>query len=341
MIKNTTRYQDDYLALRISLIPININDLKSNIKNFNYEDEDGIKQYTNVNFLDVSNIVATLNVSIEDSKKFKYITSSDLNFYYIIDSNNKRLKLSKEYNIVPPNIIIAKINPSVSGSIKEELQFEAYPSIGKGSEHARFIPVTNIEYWFKEDENKLTELVNQAVELNPDTNIVDFRHKNKENTYLKTDEGKPKTICIKFTTKGSMTPPNVLTQAINILLDKIESFKKDILELKSSTQYTEFWSTTNNNAMQALDIITSKYGHTIGNIITQYARHSNDVDFIAYKVPHPLKNEMIIRIRSKNYKSHEENFKNCKNILEKTATKVIEILTEISQYTADYFAGNL
>ncbi|MES1919247.1 hypothetical protein MHBO_001107 [Bonamia ostreae] len=51
-----------------------------------------------------------------------------------------------------------------------------------------------------------------------------------------------------------------------------------------------------------------KEGHTFGNLITTELLNEKNVVFVGYKVPHPLKNEILIKIRTKTNFAPEKAF---------------------------------
>ena len=158
-----------------------------------------------------------------------------------------------------------------------------------------------------------------------------FTIEQSQRLYIGHKEGQPQVFNLKYKSKGSITNYSIFEQALSILKQKIRNFKNDL-----NTE-TNFDFKEDTNAMNAIDVITTVAGHTVGNLLVEYSRLHPGTEYIAYKVPHPLKNEMYIRIkctdqyRSQSALSHKDR---AVNILNDTCNHIIDILNVLEdEYT--------
>lgn len=327
ILKNKSKYHNDYLAHRISLIPVSITNFISNIK-------------TNGFYLNASNVEIKMAIEDLDISKFKfklsvsnnnnalgvsiYVKSDDMKVYY--DDNELN---NSSYNFITPNIIIGKLLPlKKETDIPETLNFVATPSLGYGHMHTRWSPTSNIEYWFEENHEEIQNLTSTLDE----SKAKKIRIEQSQRIYYKNDDENPMIFNLKYKSKGSIDNYTIFKQSLSILKNKISEYRNN---LQTGKDMTFSYDT---NAMGALDITTTTAGHTVGNIIVEYARYHKGVNYIAYKVPHPLRDDMIIRIKPTD--EHKENSDLTEKelsigIINDTCLHVIEILSVIEDEYSD------
>ena len=291
IIENTSKYNNAYIAHRIGLIPLNLEEFRDD--------------YSQVEELEFE-----LNVQ-NDTGNEMYVKTS----HFTITYQGKKVDATKI--IKNQQIIIAKLLPPVipESTKGESLHLIAKCKYGSGSSHAKFTPTSNIEYWFEEED---------TVPLESSEKTITESH---ERVFKKADNGEPLIINMRYRTKGSLKLDTILRNGINQL-------KEDIASYVSNIQHGTYTCNENTNAMGAIDIIATNkihHGHSIGNIVKEYARmfYNDQIEFIAYKIPHPLKDEMVMRIKARNPgKSHSDT---CRSLVSNTCDEVIKILGSISK----------
>ena len=287
IITNRSKYHNDYLAHRISLIPVSITTFMKNLKTYNYYNiiNSSNTIQMDVEDFDVSKLQFKINVSNTNNimEKSIYVKTNDMKVYY--DDNEIS---NEEYKFINPEIILAKLTPMKRETdIPESINLIATPSLGYGYMHTRWSPTSNIEYWFEEDEEKINQLTSSLSE----SENKRFRIEKSQRIYKGAENNIPMIYNIKYKSKGSVNNYYIFKESIRVLKEKINSYKNNL----QSGENMKF--TYETNAMNALDIITETAGHTVGNIIVEYARMHKGVDYIAYKVPHPLKKDMFVRVK--------------------------------------------
>jgi len=58
--------------------------------------------------------------------------------------------------------------------------------------------------------------------------------------------------------------------------------------------------------MKCLDIFIKNENHTLGNLLANTLKVNSEVDFAAYKMPHPLKEKIVLRLKIKNNDKMDE-----------------------------------
>jgi DNA-directed RNA polymerase II subunit RPB11 len=195
------------------------------------------------------------------------------------------------------------------------LQVEMRATAGMGREHARFIPTCQASYGYTLDVN--TERRNAYFEK------WLVRHKNVEPESLKQDEarraeldrefktmeiqriykvderGEPNSFDFQIETIGTMAPRAIVERALLGLIKMCEPFVGlDVGDLPETISVTP-----SDSQLTGFDFLIQDQDHTFGNMIQTWLV-DNHVDgeaspriiFAGYKIPHPLKDEMLLRI---------------------------------------------
>jgi DNA-directed RNA polymerase subunit L len=209
--------------------------------------------------------------------------------------------------------ILAVLKPQVPGQAPEEVSIEAYASLGKGREHTRFNPTSQCAYSYSRDtdESRIKELwirwlVEQKKVMNPNDLEKDearktmlereFRSLEIQRCYKIGPDGEPNSFDFTIETLGTMSPYAIISRALRALItlcDKYASLDSgdlpDTVEIRPADA-----------RMKGFDIWFDGEDHTLGNLLQTYIddnlMDSGDCTFVGYKVPHPLREEMLLRI---------------------------------------------
>ena len=258
ILENKSKYHNDYLAHRISLIPVSITKLLSDINKLQYyiTISNSQVEITTEQF-DISKLKFKLSVSNKNDTMSSsiYVKSGDMKIYYDEDELSNSI-----YNFINPNIIIAKLLPlKRETDYPETLNFIATPSLGYGHIHTRWSPTSNIEYWFEEN----NEMIEKMIAGLDETKAKQFKLEQSQRLYYKNEDENPMIFNLKYNTKGSVNNYTIFEQSIDILQNKINEYKNN---LQTGENIIFSYDT---NAMGALDITTTTAGHTIGNIVVE------------------------------------------------------------------------
>jgi DNA-directed RNA polymerase subunit L len=201
------------------------------------------------------------------------------------------------------------------------LQAEMRATVGTGREHTRFIPTCQASYGYTLDVN--TERRNAYFEK------WLVRHKNVEPESLKQDEtrraeldrefktmeiqrifkvddkGEPNSFDFQIESIGPMAPRAIIERALLGLINMCEPF----VGLDAGDLPDTISVTPSNAQLTGFDFLIQGQDHTFGNMIQTWLADNHvegnaepRISFAGYKIPHPLKDEMLLRIGSEDGK---------------------------------------
>jgi len=297
---NTSIYNEDFLSLRVNLIPLNLLVLEK---------------------LNLDELEGYLNASNDDPIEFKKIYAKDIIIYQgpLDTPLEERKTLDGIYPI--PDILLLELKPG------QKLKFNV--RIGKGTHKtsgASFCPISKCVYYFENDQKALE----QAMTDLPLDKKADYAILNAERYYLKFPNGTPQIFNFEIETDGVLPIGVIFTRGCDYLIDLLNSKIEEIKNIATSTMVAIETSPTN---MRGFDFVFEDSNETLGNIVQSYGLRESDIDYIGYQVPHPLDKRLYIRISLKNEKSIREDYE---KIVVSVMKKVISILESLKK---DYSAA--
>jgi DNA-directed RNA polymerase alpha subunit len=284
IIKNTGVLHNEFIAHRISLIPLH----------FSEEDLEHLKKYKFV--LNVKNTSSTvLNV-----------TTKDFEIFY---DNQKVSQERKEY-ILPKNditqdyILITKLKPNLHNLQNgQELHIECVPSIGTGKEHARWNPTSQCSFYNVVDEevaNKAFENIKKEKNMNDKTAEIfrkNFETLEKFKYFKKNKYDEPSEFMFIIESVARLTPEYLFKKALQVLHDKMHKFIENI---------NSFDIQQVGNIKNMYQIGIKDEDHTLLNtlqsaIYNSQIRESKDTPliYIGYYQPHPLDHLLYLKLKFK------------------------------------------
>jgi DNA-directed RNA polymerase II subunit RPB3 len=325
VIKNTCALHNEFLIHRIGMIPVYIEDI---------EDFDPSKYTFKINIKNDTQSV--INVTTND---FKVYQIDEIGEEKEVDSSLffKPDPITKEY------IVITKLKPDQFGSESgEEVEFEAKLTIGTGEENAGYSPVSKAVFYNsidekevkseikriiaekeKENDTKLDKIERQKIQKNFE-NFEAYRH------FCKNNKGEPNKFNFEIESIGILTVEQIMNKAIDLIEKNINYFN---LALTNENEDIEIINSP--TVMDGVDIIVKGQGHTLGNLVqsylfTNFVEGEESLKFVGYKIPHPLKKELVFRIQiSSEGVDFEEKKQIIKDIIQTNTEKLNEILGTI------------
>lgn len=220
VLRNTSPLFDEFIAHRLGLIPLKY-DAEALELNFRGECDCG--------GIGCNLCTVTLTLSKEsDTQSIAVVYSGDL------------ISSQEGVEAISPSIPIVKLGPN------QALEFECMAQLGTGKEHAKWQPVSAIGYQEfpipQIDSKKCTnclacidacfagvyQKVGEEVQVANPLNCTLCNHCldycEPDAITIKRDSTK---VILSFETNGGLEPPAVLTKSGEILLAKIDEFKKD------------------------------------------------------------------------------------------------------------------
>ena len=310
---NTTPLVNEMIAHRVGMIPICITDLET----FNpalYEFH-----------LDVKN----------DGKEVLDVRASDFKVFMKNPENPLDMPTQlKTEDYFPPDpitgdtVLITRLRPQWNPTApKEQLTLKAKASISTGAENIRYSPVSQASYEYTRDptpehidlvfKNWLSanKKIDDPAAAQPDvldTYRREFNTMEIQRCYLKDERGNPYDFTFFIESIGVQPIPMIVTNALNAATNLVTKYIDVDTVLPETMRLVQ-----SDTRYPAIDIYFQNESHTLGNLLETYIVDNHidgeaqpPVSYVAYKVPHPLKKEMFVRIGL----AQEEDVETQKNI---------------------------
>jgi DNA-directed RNA polymerase subunit L len=126
--------------------------------------------------------------------------------------------------------------------------------------------------------------------------------------YSRNEKGRPNLFGLKIVSIGVIKARDLLMMAVNILRKRLDQY---ITEALKNIKHEKDEGTSS--------ISLDMGGHTIG-VLLQEVIYEDEVQFVSYDIPHPLKPTMVLRLNSK--KTAEKVLETAKKIIEEYCSAV-------------------
>ncbi len=295
VIKNSTPMTNEMLAHRIGLIPVHVKDpLEFDPSEFKF-------------------VLHKTNPTQEPMD----VKASDFEVYEKMGSEWEKISTSKFF---PPNPItndtclITCLKPKMGDNI-EEVHVECVASLGNGRENARFIPTCECAYGYSRDDDadkirkafeswcsRYKKIDASSLESDPEKKDVLLREFNTleiQRVYKVDENGEPNSFDFRIESVGILDPKYILYRACKVGSDLFARFGDGDEENEGLPE--EVYVRPADSEMTGFDFLILRQDHTLGNAIqTWLDLHlidpNGNIYYAGYKIPHPLKDEMILRI---------------------------------------------
>lgn len=288
--KNSTPMSNEMLADRVGLLPIASQPA--------WEKE---------------SVLFKLHVKNE-TDDIRLVTASDFECLANDSTSEDRVRVPNTKFFYPDPVtgetcLLAVLKPMVEGQEPEEIHLEAYASLGKGREHTRFNPVAQCAYAYTRDDSKdrVLELWNTWLKEQKKADPTEVEKDSERKSVLerefrsleiyrcfKVSDGEPYSYDFTVETIGTVDVYTIIADALKGLvnrcrpyetLDKALPSNVDIRPADAKLKGFDFWFTAED--------------HTLGNLLQTWLdtnKVGDVVTYVGYKVPHPLRDEMVVRI---------------------------------------------
>jgi DNA-directed RNA polymerase subunit L/DNA-directed RNA polymerase alpha subunit len=293
--KNDTPMTNEMLADRIGLIPINVTDP------LNWKDD----KYK-------------FTLKVAGSKdNTTYVKSGDFEVREKVSTEEEPVVVPTE-RFFPPNPItrdtclIATLQPGI-GPTQQFIEIEAKATKGTGREHARFSPVSQCSYEYTPDSDpsRIEEMFVNWLDVAKKAKGVDktsdrYEELRREfNTMqikrcFKVDErGEPYSYDFTVETAGVLSVPYIVERACEVG----ENMCSRYVNIHRGDLPPELTVSSADSKIIGYDFLFRGHDHTLGKLLQTWLveKHiEGDVNpkitFAGYSVPHPLRDEMVLRI---------------------------------------------
>ena len=294
---NDTPMTNEMLADRIGLIPINI-----------------------TTPLTWSGDAYKFEIDIENqSESTRYVTASDFKITKHDYGENKEEK-DEVLNILdffPPNpltgdtSLLATLQPR-TGTTSQRIQIIAKASKGNGREHSRFNPVSqcSYEYTVDTDIDRINEMFIKWLEVSKKIHGVDkdsarykglmdeYNTMQRKRCFMINEKGEPYSFDFTIETVGVLSIPYIVQRACEVAENMCSMYVNIDKSIPS-----EITITASDSRIIGYDFLFRGHDHTLGNLLQTWLTENNiegdatpKITFAGYSMPHPLRDEMLLRI---------------------------------------------
>jgi DNA-directed RNA polymerase alpha subunit len=303
VLKNDTPMTNQTLAHRISLIPIHVKDpLKWKSEDYTFK-------------LDVTN----------DADKMLDVVAGDFEIWKKSEEDGQDVRVPTDtffpsHPKTGETPLIAVLKPRSIGSKSttgETLSLTAHATVGTGRENAIFIPVSQCVYTYTRDndETRIKEhfekwLINHK-KVNPRTLDADDMTEKKAmykrefdtmeiaRVYLVNEKGEPTSFDFSVESVGVLDTPYIIQRAFEVA----EAMCSRYVNVNTGPLPEEVTLSPADSRVIGFDFIFRGHDHTLGNMLQTWLVENHvegdaqpAVTYAGYKVPHPLRDEMLLRI---------------------------------------------
>ena len=293
--KNSTPMSNEMLAHRIGLLPIHV---------------------ANPLEWDSASHIFKLNV-VNDSPDTIDVVASDIQVLRAQGPGEDPVPVpSVEFFHPDPyskeTALLAVLKGHTATQEPESLSFEAVATIGIGRENSQFNPVSQCSYAYTPDtnpehirehyENWLAthkKISKEELEQNPVKKGElerEFKTMEVARCYLMNEQGEPNSFDFTVESIGVLDPVYIVARALQVLQEKATFYASvDTGDLPENLQVKPA-----DAQMKGFDFVFQHEDHTLGNILQvwmdMHLIDTNEITYVGYKVPHPLKDEMVLRV---------------------------------------------
>jgi DNA-directed RNA polymerase subunit L len=336
--KNTCALHNEFLSHRISLIPLCYN-------------ENEINSFVDNSYRFVLKKQNNTYESID-------VTTKDFEIY---DSTGNKLSETYREKILPKNpitkeyILITKLKPNLHDENTpprgESIDIECIPTVANAMKHARWSHVSQCCYGNTIDQDvanaKFEDLVaQQEKELGSSLTKVEREQMHKRFNTLEVyrcfKKNKYDEACsfdFKIESETALRPAYLFFKACKILLDKVSKFADN---LKDSTSNSTVTINVLSGVPNFYQVVVKNENYTLLNVLQsniynicmrQTPAQENALDYIGYYQPHPLDDQMVLKLKFKH--EQDTNVQFVKDFLVSNCEK---ISIAINSFTKEWLA---
>lgn len=327
VLKNTGVLHNEFLAHRISLVPLHFTE--NEIATFKPDDYKFILKVKNTG-------TSVINVTTEHIE--------------ILGGNGEPLSKKKVAAILPPNpvtkdhILITKLKPNLYDLTKgNEIDIECRASKNIAKVHSRWCPTSQCCYMNVVDEEAaeqgLQEKLEEAKKERPDISTQEIKElKSKFDTldkyrfFKRNQYDEPSEFLFKIESECKMRPAYMFFKALTILIDKVIALKDNIND-ESKVVVSQMGTVPN-----FYQLCIKGENHTLLNVMQSLIYH-NEVrlkspkdrvlEYVGYYQPHPLDEQMYLKLKFKSL--IEASPTSTKEFIVKCSDVILSHLHEVTQ----------
>lgn len=295
--ENTTPMTNEMLADRIGLIPITVD-------TENWSPDTWDKDMFEFRLSMENDTNETMPVKAEHIQVFKKGTAEE--GYVKYGPGNK--EFFRPDPVSGDTCLLAVLKPKQPNQAGQKIEFVAKASVGTGNQHIRWSSVSQCSYSYTidTDEGRQQEYFVKWLENNKklslealndepgkkEAMIREFQTMEVQRCYQKNEKGEPSSFDFVVESFGTMPISYVVEKALLNIEKKCIKYSG---ELPNDVRVVPA-----DARMKGFDFYFPNEDHTLGNLLQTYMEanqmDTGEISFVGYKVPHPLRAEMVLRV---------------------------------------------
>lgn len=318
ILKNTTKYHNEYLSHRVSMIPLH---------------------GTVPDTFDIDKYKFVINKK-NTSDTVLAVTSNDFEVYEkdeqgIWKLNNEKKSIFFKPNKVSNDYILITLLKESNLENGQEIHIECKPSISNGFENIHYSPVCKCVLFNRISDSIYQQNLQRLLDGNSPEEIQkitkNFMYLDGERCFEKDENGDPFEFTFSMENIETLSNYDIFLGSLKILTDKIQNFNSNIQEDNLKIDFSKL------TEFKAVDIVIPDETHTLGNMMQSYLYkyfmlEQQKLSFVGYDKEHPLDDHIILRISiSGESQELSDYIKEIKEVVSKTSSNLIDILKIIEK----------
>lgn len=305
---NTTPLVNEMVAHRVGMIPLNADPTKFDPAEYEFH-------------LDVEN----------GTKELMDVRTSDFRVYKRSENPLSAPTELPSSDFFPPDpitgdtILITRLRPQWNPTAQNErLKLRAKATVSTGKENIRFCPTTQVSYEYtpNKDPDHVEDVFTKWLFANkkiadqaglPTEKRAELKREfdtmEIQRCFTKNEKEEPNDFTFHIESVGVQSVPTIFAAGLRACYDLVSKYK----DTTTSTP-TNLVFQPGDSRFSSIDAIFQNEDHTLGNLLETYivenhidGRQNPKINYVGYKVPHPLRPEMFVRMDTRTSEEVEGN----------------------------------
>ena len=245
--------------------------------------------------------------------------------------------------ITGDTVLITRLRPQWNPTApNERLQLKARAAVSTGTENIRWSPVSQCSYEYTRDNNPehVTAVFNNWLlahkKIDDPTTLPsdrieelkrEFNTMEIQRCYMMNEKGEPNDFTFHIESVGVQKIPDIVRTGIAACEALVTRYQDLDGTIPSNVRVQE-----GDSRFSSIDIIFQNEGHTLGNLLETFLVMNHvegdvepKISYAGYKVPHPLRPEMFIRIGFQDISGDTEVKKNTARLVVATVCRKLKV----------------
>lgn len=314
VLVNTSPTHNEFVAQRISLIPLHFN--AKEIESFEKMRYKFVINKQNTTYDTIG--VTTDDIQIIDMESGEQVDKS------FRDRVFPRNKITKN------PIVITKLKPNLDNPQNgNTLVVEAFATKGTKEKHTCYCPISGASYFNSIDKKAADEAFKTF-----DGTRVAFDSMEAQRNFYKNKYGEPTRFQFEIETECALTPEYLMTKAFDVLISKLTNLQDGLGQRNDDVVKVHIPSNDETDA-DLINVSIFKETHTLGNVMqcllynTHIRGGQSQLKYVGYNCPHPLQQTCILRLSFKEVMDD-------KDVRDFLGSSIQGMITDITKYKSEW-----